>query len=183
VERLRKSANNLKDDKARIEKELDALAEERQTIITLARKRSITATDLEYHLSALTMQEINLKHELSSLGQAISLNALNNWEAKVNEYLADLQAGIEELNNAAPQTEEEQHEVFLLKKRIVNALVKRVTVDKSRNLKVEIRVNVLDLANTGSNSDDSPGVQVSKDGIYTRIPTSPAHPHLVVISL
>lgn len=48
------------------------------------------------------MQEISLKHDLSSLGQAININALNNWEASVNEYLADLQAGIEELNNAAP---------------------------------------------------------------------------------
>jgi hypothetical protein len=94
---------------------------------------------------------------------------LKNWEEKVSEYLADLQTGIEELNNA-PQTDEEQHEVFLLKKRIVNALVKRVTVDKSRNLEVEIRVNVLDLAHTDSNTDDSTGVQVSKDGIYTRIP-------------
>ena len=54
------------------------------------------------------LQGISLKHELSSLGQTISINALNNWEASVNEYLADLQAGIEELNNAAPQTEEER---------------------------------------------------------------------------
>jgi hypothetical protein len=31
------------------------------------------------------------------LGQVIGVNALNNWETSVNEYLADLQAGIEEL--------------------------------------------------------------------------------------
>jgi len=71
---------------------------------------------LEYQLGALTMQEISLEHRLSSLGQAISIKASNNWEASVNEYLADLQAGIEELNNAAPQTEEERQEVFRLKK-------------------------------------------------------------------
>lgn len=91
-----------------------------------------TATDLEYQLGALTMQEISLKHELSSLGQAISINALNNWEASVNEYLADLQAGIEELNNAAPQTEEERQEIFRLKKRVVDTLVKRITIDRDR---------------------------------------------------
>jgi hypothetical protein len=39
---------------------------------------------------------------------------LNGWEAKVNEYLADLQTGIEELKNTAPQTDEERHKVFLL---------------------------------------------------------------------
>lgn len=70
---------------------------ERQTVITLARKRSITTTDMEYQLSALIMQGISLKHELSSLGQAISINASKNCETSVNEYLAGLQAGIEEL--------------------------------------------------------------------------------------
>jgi hypothetical protein len=115
VAELRKNANYLKNDEARLEKELEALIVERQTVITPARKRAITATDLEYQLSALTMQEISLKHGLSSLGQAISINALNNWEASVNEYLTDLQAGIEELNNAAPQTEEERQEIFRLK--------------------------------------------------------------------
>ena len=67
---------------------------------------------MKYQLSALTMQETSLKHQLSSLRQAISINALNNWEVSVNEYLADLQAGIEELNDAAPHIDEEQHEIF-----------------------------------------------------------------------
>ena len=114
VAELQKNADNLQNDKARLEKELEALLVEHQTIIMLARKRAITATDLEYQLGALTMQKISLKHELSSLGQAISINALNNWEASVSEYLVDLQAGVEELNNAAPQTEEEQHVIFQL---------------------------------------------------------------------
>lgn len=49
-------------------------------------------------------------------------------------------------------------------------MVDRVTRDKSRNLKVEIRLNIIELANTRSNSDDPTDVQVSKDGIYTHIP-------------
>jgi hypothetical protein len=36
-----------------------------------------------------------LKRELSSLGQAINVNALNDWELKVTEYLANLWAGVE----------------------------------------------------------------------------------------
>ena len=91
------------------------------------------------------MQEISLKHELSSSGQAININALNNWEASVNEYLADLQAGIEELNNAAPQTEEERQEIFRLKKRVVDTLVKRITLKKDPELGVEVRLNLLDI--------------------------------------
>ena len=138
-----------------------------QTVITLARERSIMATDMEYQLSALTMQGISLKHELSSLGQAISINALNNWEASVNEYLADLQAGIEELNNAAPQAEEERQEIFRLKKRIVDTLVKQITIDRDRELSVEIRLNLLDIIEEESQSS---AVHLGKDGIYTRIP-------------
>ena len=65
------------------------------------------------------MQEVNLKTELASLGQAINTNMLTNWEAKFNEYLDDLRAGIEELKNAAPETSEERHRVFLLKKRLL----------------------------------------------------------------
>lgn len=143
------------------------LAEERQCVITLACKRSITATDMESQLSPLTMQEISLKHELSSLGQAISINALNNWEASVNEYLTDLQAGIEELNNAAPQTEEERREIFRLKKRVVDTLVKRITIDRDRELSLEIRLNLLDIIEEEPNSSV---VHLGEDGIYTHIP-------------
>lgn len=34
---------------------------------------------------------------LSSLNQVININALNDWEPTLSDYLADLQAGIEEL--------------------------------------------------------------------------------------
>ena len=122
---------------------------------------------MEYQLSAPTMQETSLTHELSSLDQAISINALNNWAASGNEYLADLQVGIEELNNAAPQTVEERREIFRLKKRVVDTLVKRITIDRDRELSVEIRLNLLDIIEKEPNSS---AVHFGKDGIYTRIP-------------
>jgi hypothetical protein len=71
---------------------------------------------MEQQLGILTMQEVSLKRELSTLGQAININALNDWEAKFSEYLADLRAGIDESKKAAPQNEEERHVIFLLKK-------------------------------------------------------------------
>ena len=108
VVQLRERVNYLHADGKRIKKELEVIATEQQSTIIQARKCAITATDLEYQLGALTMQEISLKHELSSLGQATSINTLNNWEASANEYLADLQASIEALNIAVPQTEEER---------------------------------------------------------------------------
>ena len=73
--------------------------------------------------------------------QAININALNDWEAKISEYLADLCAGIDELKNAAPQNEKERHTIFLLKKQMVDTLLERATIDKERKLEIEIRVN------------------------------------------
>ena len=102
VEDLRASATNIHEERARIEKEMEALANERQSLITWARQGKITATDMENQLSAMILQEVSLKHELSSLGQRININSLNDWEEKFMEYLTDLQVGVEELKNAAP---------------------------------------------------------------------------------
>jgi len=58
---------------------------------------------------------------------------LNNWEENVVEFLDDLRTGVEELKVVAPQTTEEQHEVFMLKKRVIDTLVERIEIDKDRN--------------------------------------------------
>lgn len=69
-----------------------------------------------------------------------------DWEEKFMEHLADLQVGVEELRNAAPQNDEERHNVFLLKKQIVDTLVHKATINKNR----EIIVLVRNRANTNS---------------------------------
>ena len=131
------------------------MATERKWLITQARKGNITAADMDYQSGAMTMQEVSLKRELSSLGQAININALSDWEIKINEYLADLRAGVEELKNAAPEDDDERHNLFLLKKQMVNTLVERVTINKNREIKVEIRLNLLGILEEESGSDDS----------------------------
>ncbi len=77
----------------------------------------------------MTIQEVSLKSDLISLGQAIDTNLLENCEYKFNEYLADLQVAMDELKRAAPQTIEERHRVFLLKKRIVDTLLAEARID------------------------------------------------------
>ncbi len=88
-------AANRHQETARIEKELEPLMAERQWVITQARKGAFTPADIEQQLGTLTLQEVSLKRELSRLGQVVDLNALDQWGAKFDEYLADLQAGIE----------------------------------------------------------------------------------------
>lgn len=85
---------------------------------------------MENQLGAMTMQELSLKHELSSLGQRINLNPLNDWEEKFMEYLEDLRIGVDELKEVAPQTPEEQHDTFVLKKRVIDTLIERIEIDR-----------------------------------------------------
>ena len=72
-----------------------------------------------------------------------------------------------------------------MKKKIVDTLVEKVTIDKYRTLHVHIRLNLLrileDDANRGGSIESEPAVATEKGGIYTRIPTSPAHRHLRAI--
>ena len=83
--------------------------------------------------------------KLATLGETININALNNWEENVVEFLADLRASVEELKIVAPQTAEEQHEIFVLKKRVIDTLVERIEIDRDRNLFVQFRLNLLDI--------------------------------------
>ena len=69
-----------------------------------------------------------------------------DWKTKVNDYVADLQAGIEELNSVLPQTPEEQHRIFLLKKELVDELVEEAIIDGKRDIQVQFRAKIIDLA-------------------------------------
>jgi len=144
VVELQDNAEALDAEQDRIQKELDSLTMERQWIITQARKGAITESDMDYQLGALTMQELSLKREYADIGQAVNLHALGDWETKVVEYLADLQAGLDSLN-FTPKNDEERVEIFEFKKQAVNTLVKRVTIDRNRELKVDIRINLQNL--------------------------------------
>lgn len=77
---------------------------------------------------------------------SIDTYATLDWEEKVKEYVSNLQVGIEELNNANPKTPEEQHRVFLLKKKLVDELVAEAMIDGKRDIQVEFRVKIMDQA-------------------------------------
>jgi hypothetical protein len=80
-----------------------------------------------------------------------------------------LKAGVDELKTVTPQTPEEQHEVFLLKKRVVDTLVERIEIDRERNLHVQIRLNLLDILRKDAHNETNAGVQNSEGEICSRI--------------
>jgi hypothetical protein len=54
-----------------------------------------------------------------------------------------VQSEMNELIHANPQTPEERHQVFLLKKRIVDTVLEEVRIDKKREIHVMFRTDFL----------------------------------------
>mgnify|MGYP002475944514 CR=1 FL=1 len=142
---LRQQAESILADRDRIEKDLDALVMARQWVITQARKGGITQEDMDYQLGALTIQELSLKRDLVECGDIVRLAELGGWEDKAREYLADIRAGLDWHNKAAPQSEDERREMFDEKRQIVKTLVKRVSITKDRDLEVTFQLNIMGL--------------------------------------
>jgi len=83
-----------------------------------------------------------LKRKQTVVEQKVNTYAGVDWEAKVNDYVADLQSGIEELNSSTSQTPKEQYRIFLLKKQLVDEAI----IDGKRDIQVKFRTKIIDLA-------------------------------------
>jgi len=100
--------------------------------------------EFDARMRELYKVEERLKRRLTALEQEIDTYARLDWEVKVKEYVADLQAGIIELNNSILKTPEEQHRVFLLKKQLVDELIAEARIDGKRDIRVEFRAKIMD---------------------------------------
>jgi hypothetical protein len=125
----------------RIQKELDDLTMERQWVITQARKGRLNDDDLDYQLASIKIQELTLKQEMAHAIEITHLVNLDDWESKTREYLNDLRAGLEWLN-AVPNNDEERHQQFELKRRVVKTLVEKVMINKEREMRVVFRLDL-----------------------------------------
>lgn len=64
--------------------------------------------------------------------------------------------------NTAPQNDEKRHQSFLLKRRTVEALVKRISIMQDRELDVEIRLNLIEILRQASKISE-----IRQVGTYT----------------
>jgi site-specific DNA recombinase len=152
----------------KLQKDLDANDLERQYIITLARKKLIKETDLEKQLAALDATEVEIRRKMTLIGDVNELSEISDWEENFREYLEDLRVGLESLN-AAPQTDEERREQFELKRKFVQSVVDKVTINKERELQVWFRFNLLALGPQSENFREN-----KLAGTCTHTPTSRA---------
>lgn len=146
VKQLQQKYENLQKEQQQILEELEKEFAKRQQVITEALKTRREDADFAEQMRELYKVEERLKRRLATLEQEIDTYARLDWEEKVKDYVADLQAGIEELNGAIPKTPEEQHRVFLMKKQLVDELVAEAMIDGKRDLQVDFRAKIMDLA-------------------------------------
>jgi DNA invertase Pin-like site-specific DNA recombinase len=145
VHELQQNYEYLQKTQKQLLEELEEQFIYRQQVITEARKARRVDADFDKQMSGLYEIEEQLKRELSVVEQKKETFIGMDWGTKVNEYVTDLQAGIEEMNSATPQTPEEQHRNFLLKKQLVDELVEEAIIDGKRDIKVQFRAKIINL--------------------------------------
>ncbi|MBI5965164.1 MAG: hypothetical protein HY863_16925, partial [Chloroflexi bacterium] len=146
VKQLRQRYEHLQKEQQQILEELGKEFAKRQQLITEARKKMRADAEFDEQMRELYKVEERLKRRLTALEQEIDTYARLDWEEKIKEYVADLQTGIRELTNTIPKTPEEQHHVFLMKKQLVAELVTEAMIDGKRDIQVEFRAKIMDLA-------------------------------------
>jgi DNA invertase Pin-like site-specific DNA recombinase len=142
VEELKDNVLAQNTDSELIEKELNTLFINRQWVITRARKGAISESEMEQQLSSMSIQEVELKKQLTAIDEAIDMRLLIDWEAKVMQYFVDLQEGIRALNNI-PDSSDEQLHASELKRHIIETLVEKINVDRNYQFTVTIRFHIL----------------------------------------
>lgn len=92
---LQQEMGNIEHEAEQIQRELDRLVDERQWVITTARKGRISEDDMESQLAAIDLQamELRKKHDdkLSAIVVQQQAQGLKEW---ANQYLANLATGL-----------------------------------------------------------------------------------------
>lgn len=134
---LKKDEGEVQTQIERIRGQLASLEEERQWVVTQARKKTITEKDMEQQLAMLTAQENELKHELADKSLVVG-NRAERLMDFMSRYRANIRGKLEWLNSE-PQTPEEEEQQFKARRHIIEDIVRRIDVhgDKSLNVTFE----------------------------------------------
>jgi vacuolar-type H+-ATPase subunit I/STV1 len=143
VFQLQKDSKQMQQEELHLQEEIKRLNAERQEFITKARKERMPDEEFTPQISALYDKERGVKRRLTTIERAKEDFTKLDLEEQVNKYVGDLQLEMAELINANPQTPEERHEVFLLKKRIVDTVLAEVRIDENREIYVKFRTDFL----------------------------------------
>jgi hypothetical protein len=119
---------------------------------------------MDHQLAELDLQGLHLRKELAESQMIIDISDLDDWEQQAREFLENVRVGIASLNDT-PQSADEQHKIFEIKRMWFNQLVARVEIDKDRNLRVMMRLDVLAFIRQEVSNEEA--------GTYTRTQSFP----------
>ncbi|RPJ29008.1 MAG: recombinase family protein [Chloroflexi bacterium] len=136
VAQLQTDFNRMQRDELCLREEIRKLATERQEFIARARKLQMKDEEFLPQMDGLNKRDLGLKRRLTAMEQAMDAFTELDLEEQFRKYVADLQSEMTELIHVNPQTPEERHQVFLLKKRIVDTVLEEARIDKNREIHV-----------------------------------------------
>jgi len=139
VSRFQKDYAQMQQEGIRLHKELKRLNDERQEFITKACKERMSDEELTPQINALYEKERGVQRRLTTIERTKDDFTKLELEEQIKKYVAELQSEMVELIHADPQTPEEKHQVFLLKKRIVDKVLDEARIDENREIHIKFR--------------------------------------------
>lgn len=109
IAQLRTEQENIKAEAEKLQRELDRITEERQWVITQARKGRITEDDMEMQLTALDFQALDLCKKRDDKIAAIAVQQqAEHLKAWADEYLTDIYRGLQILDSDVAELSKEE---------------------------------------------------------------------------
>ena len=146
VVQLKRDYQQMQQDELQLQEEIKELNTERQDFITKARKERMPDEEFTPQISEHYDRKLRVQRKLTAIKQAKDDFTKRDLEEQVKKYVGDLQLEMAELIHANPQTPEERHQVFLLKKRVIDAVLIEVRIDENREINVKFRTDFLNQA-------------------------------------
>jgi DNA invertase Pin-like site-specific DNA recombinase len=139
VARLQNDQEQIQREEIHLHKELKRLNDERQEFITKARKERMPDEELTPQITTLYEKERGVQRRLTTIERTRDDFTKLDLEEQIKKYVAELQSEMVELIHADPQTPEERHQVFLLKKRVVDTVLEEARIDQNRQIHMKFR--------------------------------------------
>jgi len=141
VAQLQRDYKRMQQDELQLHVEIKKLNYERQEFITKARKERMPDEEFTPQISEHYDRELRVQRKLTAVEQAKDAFTKLDLEEQVKKYVAELQSEMAELIHANPHTSEERHQLFLLKKRIVDTVLAEVRIDENRDIHIKFRTD------------------------------------------
>jgi len=128
-----------------IQDDLKLLEKERQEFINHALHTRMVDDEFGTKIAIHYEKAKPLERREAAIKEEIDTYADLDFDARVSAYVQKLQAGLEGIIKANPETMEERHSLFLRKKSLVDELLEECVIDGDRQIHIKFRTNKLNL--------------------------------------